>query len=153
MTGTHLPPGAVMLRFSNTLGVIFGAGMNTVWLAAASWGERNIDFQSVRPEGLQPADWGGQRRTSPLGTQAKGLCSAKRITQPCSLAAKCCNEMRSMRPGFQTSLISHYGDRWRNGQRLKAWPRPESFRGCVAASLRSERQLRDGFRKIDNGNF
>ncbi len=65
----------------------FWCGNDIVWLAAASWGERNIDFQSVRPAGLQPADW-GQRRTSPLGTQAKGLCSARRITQPCSLAAK-----------------------------------------------------------------
>jgi hypothetical protein len=48
-----------MLSFRNTLGVIFGAEMNTVWLAKPGWGVRNIDFQSVRLAGLQPADWEG----------------------------------------------------------------------------------------------
>ncbi len=36
--------------------------------------DRNIDFQSVRPAGLKPANR-RQRRTSPLGAQAEGLCS------------------------------------------------------------------------------
>jgi hypothetical protein len=46
-----------MLRFPNTLGVIFGAGMNIGVLAAISPYKRNIDFQfqSVRPTRLQPA--------------------------------------------------------------------------------------------------
>jgi hypothetical protein len=38
----------------------------------------------------------------------------------------------------ETSLAVTYCAGRPDNQRLKAWPRPESFRGCVAASLRSE---------------
>jgi len=34
-------------------------------------------------------------------------------------------------PSFVSNVLHE------NDQRLKAWPRPERFRGCVAASLRS----------------
>src|SRR5438552_12296409 len=38
----------------------------------------------------------------------------------------------------ETSLAFVLACRQGNDQRLKAWPRPESFRDCVAASLRPE---------------
>ena len=56
---------------------------------------RNIDLQSVRPAGLQPATSAyrkslprKQRRTSPLGAQTKCLCSYRRIARASSSVIK-----------------------------------------------------------------
>ena len=38
---------------------------------------RNIDLQSVRPAGLEPAEPTEQRRKSPLGAQGTALCSGR----------------------------------------------------------------------------
>src|SRR5262245_3213370 len=70
-----------------------------------------------------------------------GQVKAVAITLPdpmCHVERSAATKLRNMRLGFQTSPSISMGDRFADDQRLKAWPRPEYFRDCVAASRPSE---------------
>jgi len=71
--------------------------------------DRNIDFHSVRPAGLKPANR-RQRRTSPLGAQAEGLCSDSVSHEDRQIIERAIAAAKRRNPGMEESIFNYLRD-------------------------------------------
>src|SRR4029077_7043612 len=74
-----------------------------------------------------------------ISNGAEDIGTTIHLTNSAVILSECCNEMRSMRPGFQRSQLLLHAAPAANNQRLKAWPRGLRPLRCSFAGLKMTR--------------